>query len=76
MKWKKKLKILQLVWNTLYKNSWYKQKKVLENGTETIADNDGILRWNEKHIEKGLDHKCLQDITIKYHSGLENTDMS
>ena len=52
------------------------RKKVWENGTETIVDNDGILRWNKKHIEKGLDHKYLQDITIKYHSDLENTDMS
>ena len=28
-----------------------------KNGIETIADNDGILWLNEKHIEKGLDHK-------------------
>ena len=24
---------------------------------------------NEKHIEEGLDHKTLREITIKYHSG-------
>ena len=27
------------------------------NGIETIADNDGIMWLNEKHLEEGLDHK-------------------
>ena len=35
------------------------------NGAETIIDNDGILWLNEKDI-KGLDHKKLQEITLKY----------
>ena len=39
-----------------------------KNGIETIVDNDGILWLNEKHIEEGLDHKNLREITIKYHS--------
>ena len=38
------------------------------NGIETIVDNDGILWLKEKHIEEGLDHKYLWEITIKYHS--------
>ena len=38
------------------------------NGTETIVDNDGILSLNEKKIEERLDHKSLQEITMKYHS--------
>ena len=36
------------------------------NGIETMIDNDGILWLNEKHIEKGLDHNNLREITIKY----------
>ena len=32
----------------------YKRKDI-----ETIVDNDGILRLNEKHIAEGLDHKNL-----------------
>ena len=39
-----------------------------KNGIKTIVDNDGILRLNEKHIEEGLDHKNLQEISIIYHS--------
>ena len=39
------------------------------NGVETIVDNDGIFWLNEKHIEEGLDHKYLREITIKCHSG-------
>ena len=35
---------------------------------ETIADNDRMFWWNKKHIEEGLDHKNLRDITSKYHS--------
>ena len=38
------------------------------NGIETIVDNDGILWLNGKHIEEGIDHKNLREITIKYHS--------
>ena len=37
-------------------------------GIETIVDNSGILWLNENHIEEGLDHKDLQEITIEYHS--------
>ena len=36
------------------------------NGIETIVDNDGILWLNGKHIEEGLDHKNLREITTKY----------
>ena len=36
------------------------------NGIETIVDNHGILWLNEKHIEEGLDHKHLLEITTKY----------
>ena len=38
------------------------------SGIETTADNYEILWLNEKHIEEGLGHKNLQEITIKYHS--------
>ena len=52
-----------------YINTVDMRRKTYEtNGIETIADNDGILRLNEKHVEKGLDHKNLQQIIIKYHS--------
>ena len=37
------------------------------NGIETIVYNDGILWLNEKHIEEGLDHENLREITTKYH---------
>ena len=37
------------------------------NVIETIVDNDRILWSNEKHIDEGLDHKILQQITTKYH---------
>ena len=40
------------------------------HGIKTRVDNDIILRLNEKHIEEGLDHKTLWEITIKYHSHL------
>ena len=33
------------------------RKTYEENGIETIVDNDGILRFNEKCIEEGLDKK-------------------
>ena len=44
------------------------RKTYERNGIETIVDNDGVLSLNKKHIEEGLDHKDLQEITIKYHS--------
>ena len=37
-------------------------------GLETIIDNDGIMWLNEKHIEEGLDHKNLREITTQYNS--------
>ena len=37
------------------------------NGIQTIADNDGILYLNDKHIEEGLDHKNAHEIASKYH---------
>ena len=44
------------------------RKTYERNGIETIVDNNGILWLNEKHVDEGLDHKNLRDITIKYHS--------
>ena len=44
------------------------RKKYEWRDTETIIENDGILRLNEKHIEEGLDHKNLGEIITKYHS--------
>ena len=35
------------------------------NGIETIVDNDGILWLNENHIDEGLGHKNLREITNK-----------
>ena len=35
------------------------RKTYKRNGMETIVDNDGILRLNEKHVEEGLDQKKL-----------------
>ena len=67
MKWKKKSKILKLLWNRLFKYGWYKQKNVWKNGTKIIADNDGILWSNEKQMKQGLEHKNLLEITTKYH---------
>ena len=40
------------------------------NGIEAIVDNDGILWLNEKHIEEGLYHEKLREVTVKYHSVL------
>ena len=42
--------------------------KYERNGLETIVDNDGIFCLNAKHIEEGLDHENLQEITTKYNS--------
>ena len=61
-------KILKLLWNKTYKYGWYRQKNIWKNGIETIVDNDRILWLNEKHIEKGLDHTNLQEITLKCYS--------
>ena len=44
------------------------RKTYERNGIETMVDNDGILWLNEKHIEEGLGHKNLREITTKYHS--------
>ena len=44
------------------------RKTYERNGIKTIVDNDGILWLNEKHIEEGLDHKNMREITKKYHS--------
>ena len=37
------------------------------NGIEIIVDHDRILWLNEKHMEEGLSHKRLREITAKYH---------
>ena len=42
------------------------RKTYERNGKEAIIYNDGILWLNEKHIEKGLDHKILWEITTNY----------
>ena len=44
------------------------RKTYERNGIETVIDNNGILRLNEKHIEEGLDHKNLREITTKHNS--------
>ena len=44
------------------------RKTYERNGIETIVS-DAILWFNEKHIEEGLDHKKLWEITTKHHSG-------
>ena len=35
---------------------------------EIVVDNGEVLWINEKHIEEGLDHDNLREITRKYHS--------
>ena len=35
---------------------------------ERIVDNDGILWLNEKHIEEGLNHKNLREVSTKQNS--------
>ena len=44
------------------------RKTYERNGIETIMDNDQILWLNKKYIEEVLDHKSLEEFTIKYHS--------
>ena len=44
------------------------RKTYEKKGVEITVDNDGILWVNEKHIEEGLNHKNIREITIKYHS--------
>ena len=41
------------------------RKTYEKNGIETIVDNYEICWLNEEHIIEGLDHKNLQEITIK-----------
>ena len=43
------------------------RKTYERSGIEAIVDNDGVLWLKEKHVKEGLDHKNLQEITIKYH---------
>ena len=38
------------------------------NSIKIILNNDGVLWLNEKHIEEGLDHKKLREVSMKYHS--------
>ena len=61
------IKILNLLWNTLYKYDWQKQKTYERNSVKTMVDNDEILWLNKKHIEEGLDHINLWKVTIKCH---------
>ena len=61
-----------ILYNTLCKQGWYKQRNVWKkrqrnNRIWDTIDIDGILWLNEKHIE-GSDHKNFREITIKYHS--------
>ena len=44
------------------------RKTYEKNGIGAIIDNDGILKLNDKHLEEGLVHKNLREITIKFHS--------
>ena len=44
------------------------RKTYERNGIETIKDNNGTLRLNEKHIEEGLDKKKIREIKTKYNS--------
>ena len=44
------------------------RKTYKRNGIKTIVNNNGMLLLNEKHIEEGLDHKNLREITMKHHS--------
>ena len=42
------------------------RKTCARNDVETIVNNDGILWLDEKHIEEGLDHTKLREITTTY----------
>ena len=44
------------------------RKTYERNGIETIVDNDRILWLNGKHIQEGLDHKNLREVTATYNS--------
>ena len=48
------------------------RKKYERNGLLTIADRNGILWLNRKHVEEGLDHKNLRVTTVKYLSDYRN----
>ena len=37
----------------------------MKETVERIVDNDGILWLNEKHIEEGLNHKNLREVSTK-----------
>ena len=39
----------------------------MKNSIEATVDKDGMLWFNEKHIQEGLDHKTLRNITVKHH---------
>ena len=52
------------------------RKRYGRNGIETIIDNDGILWLNDKHLEEGLDHKNLLEISAKCHSDHSVIQMS
>ena len=68
MRWKKKFKMLKLLWDTLCKYGWYKQENVWKKWRKHSIYNDRILWLNEKYIEEGLNHKNVREITIKCHS--------
>ena len=44
------------------------RKNYERSGIEIIVYNDGMLWLNEKHIEEGLDHKNLREVTTKHNS--------
>ena len=37
----------------------------MKETVERIVENDGILWLNEKHIEEGLNHKNLREVSTK-----------
>ena len=45
------------------------RKTYEKNGAGTIADSDGILWSNEKHVAEGLGYKNLRVTTVKYFPG-------
>ena len=48
------------------KHGGYKLKKYERNGVETITDSYKILRLDEKHFKKWLDHKKSQVTIVKH----------